>query len=109
MASFRLTREAIDDVDAIWLRIYEDNPNAADAVEEEIRSTCALLAENPLQGHLRRDLTKRPLRFWTLPKYPNYMIVYDPHARPVAILRVLHGMRDLKRLLKITRDPSLPE
>lgn len=63
MASFRLTREGIDDVDAIWLRIYEDNPNAADAVDEEIRSACSMLAENPLQGHLRRDLTQRPLRF----------------------------------------------
>jgi plasmid stabilization system protein ParE len=58
------------------------------------------LAESPLQGHLRRDLTKRPVRFWTLPKYPNYLIVYNPDARPLAIVRVLHGMRDLKRLLK---------
>jgi plasmid stabilization system protein ParE len=87
MASFRLTREAIEDLDAIQAHIYKDDPKAADAVEEEIRSACALLAERPLQGHLRRDLTKLPLRFWTLPKYPNYMIVYNPHARPVAILR----------------------
>ena len=100
MASFRLTRDAIDDLDVIWLHIYRSNPKAADAVEEEIRVACASLAASPLQGHLRRDLTKRPVRFWTLPKYPNYMIVYDPHAKPLAILRVLHGMRDLKRLLK---------
>ena len=100
MASFRLTGDAIADIDAIWLHIYSDNPNAADAVEDEIRSTCALLAVSPLQGHLRRDLTKLPIRFWVLSKYPNYVIVYDPHARPLAILRVLHGMRDLKRLLK---------
>ena len=51
MVSFRLTRDAIDDLDAIWLHIYKSNPKAADAVEEEIRSACALLAENPLQGH----------------------------------------------------------
>ena len=38
MASFQLTREAIDDLDAIWLHIYKSNPTAADAVEEEIRS-----------------------------------------------------------------------
>jgi plasmid stabilization system protein ParE len=79
---------------------YKHNPKAADAVEEEIRSACALLAQGPLQGHQRRDLTPLPVRFWTLPKYPNYMVVYDPHARPLAILRVLHGMRDLKQLLK---------
>jgi plasmid stabilization system protein ParE len=100
MAAFRLTRNAIEDLDAIWLHIYKSNPTAADAAEEEIRSACDLLAENPLQGHLRRDLTKQSVRFWTLPKYPNHMIVYNPQARPLAILRVLHGMRDLKRLLK---------
>ncbi len=100
MASFRLSREAIEDLDAIWLHIYESNPKAADAVEEEIRSACASLAKSPLQGHLRRDLTKLPVRFWTIPKYPNYMVVYNPDARPLTILRVLHGMRDLQRLLK---------
>jgi antitoxin ParD1/3/4 len=100
MASFQLTREAIEDLDAIWLHIYKSNPKAADAVEEEIRSGCASLAESPLQGHLRRDLTKLPVRFWTLPKYSNYMVAYNPDARPLAILRILHGMRDLKRLLK---------
>ena len=100
MASFPLTRDAIDDLDAIWLHIYTRNPKTADAVEEEVRSACALLAERPLQGHLRRELTDLPVRFWTLPKYPNYMIVYNPRERPLPILRVLHGMRDLKRLFK---------
>jgi hypothetical protein len=28
------------------------------------------------------------------------MVVYDPRARPLAILLVLHGMRNLRRLLK---------
>ena len=32
MASFRLTRDAVEDLDAIWLHIYKDNPQAADAV-----------------------------------------------------------------------------
>jgi len=100
MASFRLTRDAITDLDAIWLHIYDSNPAAADAVEDEIRAACALLAEHPLQGHLRRDLTMLPVRFWTLPRYPNYMIVYNPNARPLAVLRVLHGMRDFNRLLE---------
>jgi len=100
MASFRLTPAAIDDLDAIWLYIYNDNPSAADAVEAEIKSACALLAQKPLVGHTRRDLTKLPVRFWTLPKYPNYLIVYRPESRPLEIVRVLHGMRDLKRILK---------
>ncbi len=50
MAPFRLTTSAIDDLDAIWLYIYKDNPTAADAVEEKVRSACALLAQRPLLG-----------------------------------------------------------
>ena len=74
MASFRLTPDAIGDLDEAWSFIFEDNPDAADAIEEEIKSACALLAREPFCGHVRRDLTKLPVRFWTLPKYPNYMI-----------------------------------
>ena len=54
MASFRLTPDAIDDLDAIWVYIDKDNPLAADAVEEEIRSACAMLAEGPKRGRERR-------------------------------------------------------
>lgn len=36
---------------------------------------------------------------WTLPKYPNYMIIYKPDSRPVEIVRILHGMRNVKQIL----------
>ena len=52
MATFRLTPDAIDDLDAIWSFISQDNPNAAEAVELEIRAACAFLAEGPLKGHV---------------------------------------------------------
>jgi len=99
MASFRLTPDAIDDLDAIWSFIFEHNPEAADAVEEEIRSACAMLAKEPLMGRVRRDLTTFPVRFWTIPKYQNYIIVYKPDSSPLEIVRVLHGMRDIKGIL----------
>ena len=99
MASFRLTPDAIDDVDTIWRFIFKDNSAAADAVEEEIKSACALLAREPYRGHVRSDLTRLPVRFWTLPKYPNYMIIYKPDSRPVEIVRILHGMRNIKQIL----------
>lgn len=89
-----------DDLDAIWHYIYKDNPYAADAVEDEIRLACAMLAEGPMRGRERRHLTELPVRFWTLSRYPNYIIVYRPDSRPLEIIRVLHGMRDVKRLLK---------
>jgi plasmid stabilization system protein ParE len=84
----------------MWLHIYQSNPKVADAVEEGNPVGLRLLSESPLQGHRRRDITKRPIVFWVLPKYPSYLIVYDPRAKPLRILRVLHGMRDLRRLFK---------
>jgi antitoxin ParD1/3/4 len=38
----------------------------------------------------------RPLKFW--PIY-SYLIVYDPETKPVEIVRVVHGMRDLEGTL----------
>ncbi|HMD48090.1 MAG TPA: hypothetical protein VKG79_03290 [Bryobacteraceae bacterium] len=35
MPSFRLTPDAIYDLDAIWSFIFKDGPDAADAVEED--------------------------------------------------------------------------
>jgi len=62
--------------------------------------TLLFLAEGPLRGHIRPDLTKLPVRFWTLPRYPNYMIIYRPDAKPLEIIRILHGRRNVKRILE---------
>jgi antitoxin ParD1/3/4/toxin ParE1/3/4 len=56
----------------------------------------AKLARTPGMGHLREDLADEPLKFW--PVY-SYLIIYRPETRPLQIVRVLHGARDLRRLL----------
>ena len=38
----------------------------------------------------------RPLKFW--PIY-SYLVVYQPDSRPVQIIRILHGMRDIETIL----------
>jgi plasmid stabilization system protein ParE len=45
---------------------------------------------------MRRDLTDLPLRF--RPVF-SCLIVYDAVRRPIEIVSVLHGARDLKRIL----------
>jgi antitoxin ParD1/3/4/toxin ParE1/3/4 len=45
---------------------------------------------------LRSDLTPLPVKFW--PVF-SYLIVYDPAARPLAIVRVLHGRQDVAAIL----------
>jgi antitoxin ParD1/3/4 len=96
---FRLTPEARADLYEIWSYIAADNERAANRVEAEIYKACAFIAGGPLRGQLRRDLTEKPLRFWTVQRYPNYIVVYDPASSPVQIVRILHGMRDVKRIL----------
>jgi toxin ParE1/3/4 len=63
---------------------------------QEIRAAFRLLASRPEAGHLRQDLTPLPVKFW--PVF-SYLIVYDPAARPLGIVRVLHGRRDVEAIL----------
>ena len=47
-------------------------------------------------GHVRKDLTNRPVLFF--PHY-SYLIVYQPDVDPVRILAVLRGSRNVRRVL----------
>lgn len=69
-------------------------------MESEIITTCHRLARHPLIGHKRSDITPLPVRFWTLPKYPNYAIVYRPETEPLQVVAILHGKRDLEEILE---------
>ena len=99
MSGYVLTPLAKSDIFNIWSYIAEDSENAADRVEQAIYGACAFLADGPLRGHTRPDLTTRSLRFWTLNRYPNYTVVYRPEATPLQIVAVLHGKRNIRRTL----------
>jgi antitoxin ParD1/3/4 len=75
MSAYALTPLAKADIFKIWSYIADDNVDAADRVEQAIYDACAVMAEGPLRGHFRPDLTSRPRRFWTLTRYPNYAVV----------------------------------
>jgi len=51
------------DIFYIWSYIADDNENAADRVEQSIYDACAFVAEAPLRGHSRLNVTTRSLRF----------------------------------------------
>ena len=97
MADHFYSSEARLDLLEIWEHIAQDNLDAADGVEQEIEQAASMLARNPELGHFRRDLTSKPVRFW--PIY-SYLIIYDPAARPLEIVRILSGYRDVVALLK---------
>jgi plasmid stabilization system protein ParE len=100
MSAYALTPLAKADIFDIWSYIAEDSQDAAGRVEQAIYDACEFLAEGPLRGHSRPDLTTRPLRFWTLTRYPNYTVVYRPDTVPLQIVAVLHGKRNIKRILR---------
>jgi plasmid stabilization system protein ParE len=88
---------AQDDMFSIWLCLLE-NAGLEVATDFETRFYRAFeqLARLPYSGHTRTDLTARPVRFWGV---SPYLIVYRPDAKPLEVLRILHGKRDLRRLL----------
>jgi antitoxin ParD1/3/4 len=98
-AAFQFTPQAVDDLDGIWWFIAEDNRDAANRVESEIVATCRRLAMHPQMGVRRQDITTLPVRFWTVTKFPNYVIIYRPETNPLQVIAVLHGKRDLREVL----------
>ncbi|MDT7813402.1 MAG: antitoxin ParD1/3/4 [Acidobacteriaceae bacterium] len=103
MSLYLLTPQAEDDLFDIWSYIAQDSLDAANRVETQIYAACAFLASTPQAGHIRLDLTNRSVRFWTLPNYSHYVIVYDPACDPLRIIRILHGARDIRRSLTTPR------
>lgn len=100
MNGYELTPLAKADIFHIWTYIAEKSESAADRVEQAIYDACVFLAEEPFRGHTRPDLTPRALRFWTLTHYPNYALVYRPGTTPLQIIAVLHGKRNVRRILR---------
>lgn len=95
--AYAVTPAAGDDLLKIDQYLSLHSVDAADAVSHEMERAFELLAAQPLIGHPRPDLTVRPFRFWTC---RDYLIVYDPEAAPIRIIRVLHGARDAVVLLR---------
>jgi plasmid stabilization system protein ParE len=69
----------------------------ADRVESVIRERIVFLARTPGAGHGRKDLTDEAVRFF--PVY-SYLIVYRPEKKPLEVVSILHGRRDVERILK---------
>jgi toxin ParE1/3/4 len=94
MSEYRLTQEARQDLDEIWLYIAEDNPPAADDLLDALYERFVLLAQQPFLGRARPELAPN------LRSFPvgNYVIFYRPIDDGVEIARVLRGSRDIDAL-----------
>lgn len=96
-ARFVFTEQAETQLLEILDYLADESESAAVRVRDAIYGAIRKLAESPGIGHTRKDLTERPLKFWNV---YSYLVVYDPHSRPLTIVAVLHGARDVKALLR---------
>jgi antitoxin ParD1/3/4 len=100
MSEFVLHPDAVKDLEEIWEYIAADSLDAADRVREEIYDAIRSLVPFPYVGHVRSDLTSRPLRFQTI---RDYVIAYAPAEKPLAVVAVLHGRRNPRVITAILR------
>jgi len=86
---------AEDDLLEIWVGLAANNVSAAERLMDDLDAATQNLATQPLIGKARREfgpgIRSFPVR--------DYVIVYRPILDGVELVRVVHGARDLERLL----------
>ena len=92
--SVQFSLEASRDLEKVKNYISQDNPDAAVRLILLIREKCALLAQQPGIGRDRSDVLSG-LRGFPI---GNYVIFYQPANDGIAVVRVLHGARDIPEL-----------
>jgi toxin ParE1/3/4 len=95
---YLLAPEAATDLVQIWRYIKKQSSiEMADRVESVILDRIRFLVENPGAEHWRRNLTDQPVKFFPV---DSYLIVYRPETKPLQILSILHGRRDVEQILR---------
>ncbi len=97
MTQYILSFDADRDLDGIWDYIAEDNIDAADQWIARLFEAFAAIGDSPGIGHKRQDLTAYPVLFWPV---GAYLIVYRATSRPVEIVGVTQGARDVPAFLQ---------
>jgi toxin ParE1/3/4 len=89
------------DIAEIAAHIGEENFTAATRFLDEVYGAFNMLANMPLMGSARRFRREslRGLRLWRVPHFENYLVVYRPGISGVEVIRVLHGARNIEKLL----------
>jgi plasmid stabilization system protein ParE len=95
---YLLAPEAASDLVEIWSYLkQQSNAEIADHVESVILEKIVFLSGKPGAGHSRRDLTSHEVKFFSV---YSYLIVYRPDRKPLQVVSILHGCRDVEGILK---------
>ena len=95
MAQIVYSQTSKDDLLEIWVGIAANNVSAAERLLDDLHAATQLLATQPLIGKARREfgagIRSFPVR--------DYVLVYRLNLGGVGLVRVVHGARDLLRVL----------
>lgn len=94
MARLLFRPSAKADLREITEYIEDTSPGRGFAFVDRIKETCTHYAENPLMGRDRSELSEG-LRGFPL---GNYIVLYRPLRDGIAVVRVVHAARDIRRL-----------
>ncbi|GAB4305765.1 MAG: type II toxin-antitoxin system RelE/ParE family toxin [Oscillatoriaceae cyanobacterium] len=100
MKLYRLSSQALHDLNEIIALIEQDNPEAAVRFLDNVAQKCRHLANFPNMGR-RWDNLKPPLRSFPV---ESYLIFYRPIAGSIEVVRVVSGYRDLENLFSTQED-----
>ncbi len=95
MIEFVLSPAARQDLHDIWDYIAKDSIRAADRLIVRIHQTIEKIVAVPELGHPHQDLADETLRVWPV---RSYLIVYRPKTKPLQIVRIISGYRDIPSL-----------
>ena len=90
MRRYLLAPEAALDLVEIWR--FLKNKATVEIADRKI----VFLARMPGAGHWRKDLTDVSVRFFAV---YSYLIVYRPETKPLQVVAILHGNRDVGHIL----------
>jgi toxin ParE1/3/4 len=96
------TPAALADLDEIGTFIGQDSLRAELGFYDAAQNAFERLAETPGLGAVlsRSTSALAGLRRWRVPRFGNYLIFYRVTDETVTIVRVLHGARDIERILQ---------
>jgi len=97
MPGYRLSSRALREVSEILSRLHsEASPSIADNMENRLFAAFNDVGRYPALGHKRDDLTQKPVLFHAV---RPYVIMFRRNGKQAQILRVVHGSRDIGKLI----------
>jgi len=94
---YRLTEAAVKDIREIvrHIRVVQKSPQNAKLVAVRLKHQFEILVEMPALGHPREELQDDDA---LVIEVTGVLVIYDPKLKPLTILRVIHGARNLNQV-----------